>query len=97
MQVDFGKLVFGSGERWYKSKYIVKPYSAFHPMELAYISKSKGVLNHSNQLSNYSHNLGTQRGKTESHEFHGLTLPYLCYFTEKHVKYLEISLEKQSF
>ena len=34
MQVNFGKLVFGSLEQWYKPKYIVKPYSAFRFTEL---------------------------------------------------------------
>ena len=53
---------------------------------------------------NFSENWGMQRNKAEFHEFQGLILLHFCYsrskiaiiltiFTEKHVKFLEISLE----
>ena len=53
---------------------------------------------------NFSENWGMQRNKAEFREFQGLILMHFCYssskiariltiFTEKHVKFLEISLE----
>ena len=66
--------------------------------------KDKGVYNLSNQLSNFFKNWVMQQSKTAFCEFHKLNVPYFCsvhlkiaiiptIFTEKYVKFLEISLE----